>query len=53
MALGSSDILGNPNHISRSFYSGFRELTIRPMEGFKEGLVEGSRGVVLGGKGLL
>lgn len=50
--IGSSDLLGNPNHFKKSMGSGFAALTTMPKEGFEQGLVEGSFGVVKGTAGL-
>ena len=46
--IGSSDLLGNPNHFRKSMGSGFSALTTMPKEGFEQGLVEGSFGVIKG-----
>lgn len=50
--LGSSDLIGNPNHFKKNFGTGLQALTTMPREGFEQGLVEGSFGVVKGTAGL-
>jgi vacuolar protein sorting-associated protein 13A/C len=46
--LGSSDLIGNPNQLRKDLGSGFTALTTMPKEGFEQGLVEGTFGVVKG-----
>jgi len=49
--LGSSDLIGNPTNLVKNLGSGFKELRTAPAEGFSQGLVQGSFGIVKGAGG--